>query len=151
MWLIVIALFVSGKANAQSISWVKEGTEIMKKVSETEYSMPQSLITYQLENGALWQLNSNKRFEKPSGYVKTMPSGRIFFYGQWNEMLGYYVPAEKRYYYATGKGETIEKESAFAVVQDGKIYTTGANDGSPRYTVDDAISPIWIGFFLFII
>ncbi|MDU1891376.1 MAG: hypothetical protein E6767_11875 [Dysgonomonas sp.] len=153
--MLLMICFVGG-VEAQSIRSLGNTSEaprdIIKKIdSKTFVPVPAGVMSYKIENNKLWELVLGEiEVADPKGTCRILEN-RTNFYDKDNNIVGYYIKSERRFYIASGFGDQITKEESYAVLMDGILYVTAADDLPQRYSVDENIGVEIIGFYLFIL
>ncbi|MDR1331134.1 MAG: hypothetical protein LBK07_03435 [Tannerella sp.] len=143
MILLCMMACLAGALNAQSFYDAKTGRRLAGKTGVNTYEVTGN--TYVIKNNQLITTLNGELREDLIIARFLRKDDRVIYYNPQEEMVGYYVPTEGRYYdQLEMKNES--KDNQRALLYNGLIYTTG---GDPAYRVDEGLEPEFIGFILF--
>lgn len=118
-----------------------QGAKIATKISPNQLNVTGSI--FDLENGKMIEvLNGERREEQEINYT-SRNGNQVEYYNAKDELIGYYIPSEKRYYRVDAKRS---KDDHVALLYDGYVYTI---DENPTFKVDEGFDPELIGNVLF--
>lgn len=142
---MLLIMCFAGVVNAQAVRWADTDKEFARKIGDNLYEpVPAGVVSYKYENDKFWELLEGKPDDsgKPKGYLSKRGS-KIYYFDRNDQMVGYYVPNEYRYYRVEPSG----KEDECALLYEGNLYV---GLGEIRYKVDASFPSEILGFFLFV-
>ena len=141
--LLFIIFCISSALSAQSIYW-GDGKEFIRKTGTDTYEpVPAGIISYKITDGKCFRYMEGELDIDAPVFRYEKAGNKVNFY-KGDEMIGYLVPAEGRYYdIYKSKGES--KEEVATVLIKNKVYD---GNGKVRFTVDSGFSQETLGLLL---
>jgi hypothetical protein len=152
VFFVLLLICITQALSAQSMR--VDNKIMVRTLGEDSFEMvPAGVVSYKLENGQCFMLFDNVKHESgPIGsYEKT--SDKILFFNPAGDQIGYFTPADGRFYRVTASKRRVLKgdSSSIAILFDGVLRRNEANDKTTNFAVDSGFNPVFMGFILFYI
>jgi hypothetical protein len=140
VFVLLCSLWVTQDLFSQSLSR-PDGTVFATQKGADGFEITGS--TFQLKNNRLLEFKDEQlREDLQQGYY-TKEGSKIRYYNNEEICVGYYVPAEKRFFSVSSGGG---KEALAAYTKDGNVYSA---EDKLVCKYDTNFDPVYIGFILF--
>ena len=141
-FLLLLLPCFAGKSYAQSMYDNRQGRVIATKINNAQINVTGS--TFLIEEGRMIEvLDGVRREDLGSNYARPTDENRIEYINREDQLAGYYIPSENRFYRVEPRNGKVEH---VALLYEGQIYTL---DEKPAFYIDIGFPPEWIGYVLF--
>lgn len=139
--LLLLLPCFAGKSYAQSL-YDKQGRVIATKINKAQINVTGS--TFLIEEGRMIEVwDGVRREDLGINYIRQTDGNRIEYINRKDELVGYYVPVENRFYRVEVRSGKVNH---VALLYERQVYTL---DEMPTFRVDTGFPPEWVGYILF--
>lgn len=139
--LLLLLPYFAGKSHAQSL-YDRQERVIATKINNAQINITGSTFLIE-ERRMIEVLNGAHQEDLGINYARKTNDNRIEYINREDELVGYYVPMENRFYRVEPRSGKVEH---VALLYEGQIYTL---DEIPVFRIDAGFPSEWVGYVLF--